>query len=501
MGSGKKIVKGAFWTTVQTVVNGIYGFVSVPLLLAYFGKSNYGLIGLAMSINVYLRLMDLGFNTTAVRYFATWNAEGKKEDVKKLFSTNLAMFGGIGLLNAIVLVIISFFSQDIFSISSEQDLIFRHLLYILAISAFISWFVSVFNQLLQGLEYVGWIQKMIFIPKVLQIVILVLTLLLRLDIETYYGLTTFAVFATLPLIILKILKVCPYISFFPKVDVSVLKEILPYSLQIFSFGIFQFSANYLRPVILGIRGSVESISDYRVLFGIVNIVIMLGGAFLNILLPSVSKAVAEGNVAAQNRVAYQGTKYLTMFLCFCSFGVMSVSNDLITAYVGNQYLYLVFWLNLWLISTLSSHIQCLSSIILAGTRLKAITVITIIASVVSIAFCWFLVPMFEVGGAIISYMCFSLILIVFYYFYYYPYVMQINSFEIFFKKVMPFVATGLVSSLIVMNIKMNFGVWGNLLLKGSLFSVLYVFCSGFLLNQSDRSFLLRIMKKNEKKNV
>ena len=109
--------------------------------------------------------------------------------------------------------------------------------------------------------------------------------------------------------------------------------------------------------------------------------------------------------------------------------------------------------------------------------------------------------MFEVGGAIISYMCFSLILIVFYYFYYYPYVMQINSFEIFFKKVMPFVATGLVSSLIVMNIKMNFGVWGNLLLKGSLFSVLYVFCSGFLLNQSDRSFLLRIMKKNEKKNV
>ena len=63
MGSAKKIARGAIWNTMANIVNGIYGFISVPLLIAYFGKSNYGLIGLALSVNVYLNLMDLGLNS------------------------------------------------------------------------------------------------------------------------------------------------------------------------------------------------------------------------------------------------------------------------------------------------------------------------------------------------------------------------------------------------------------------------------------------------------
>ena len=60
MGSGKQIAKGIAWTIVLNLVNGVYGFISVPILIAYFGKTNYGLVGLAMSVNVYLRLMDFG---------------------------------------------------------------------------------------------------------------------------------------------------------------------------------------------------------------------------------------------------------------------------------------------------------------------------------------------------------------------------------------------------------------------------------------------------------
>ena len=66
MGSSNKIARGVFWTTLLNIVNGVYGFISVPVLIAYFGKADYGLIGLAMSVNVYLRLMDLGFNSTNV---------------------------------------------------------------------------------------------------------------------------------------------------------------------------------------------------------------------------------------------------------------------------------------------------------------------------------------------------------------------------------------------------------------------------------------------------
>ena len=83
MGSERKIASGVFWTTLVNIVNGVYGFISVPILLACYGKSDYGLIALAMSVNVYLRLMDLGFNSTNVRFFSNWLA--KKDTGKTLY--------------------------------------------------------------------------------------------------------------------------------------------------------------------------------------------------------------------------------------------------------------------------------------------------------------------------------------------------------------------------------------------------------------------------------
>lgn len=64
MSSSKKIVSGVIWSTFVNVINALYGFVAVPILINHFGKAEYGLIGLAMSVNVYMNLMDMGFNST-----------------------------------------------------------------------------------------------------------------------------------------------------------------------------------------------------------------------------------------------------------------------------------------------------------------------------------------------------------------------------------------------------------------------------------------------------
>ena len=248
MGSSGKIVKGVFWTTLLNIVNGIYGFISVPILIAYFGKSDYGLIGLAMSVNVYLRLMDLGFNSTNVRFFSSWLAKKELDKVKKLFQTSLAFYGSVGLLNAFILVAISCFSSSLFHLEGEQDLILKHLFYILAISAFISWFTSCFDQLIKAHEYVGWTQKVTLLPKLFQIAILGVTVWFRLSIEWYYALTAFSMFLVIPFAVHKIRFLAPYISFLPVLNRPIFKTILPYCLNIFSFSLFQFSINYLRPI-------------------------------------------------------------------------------------------------------------------------------------------------------------------------------------------------------------------------------------------------------------
>ena len=91
---------------------------------------------------------------------------------------------------------------------------------------------------------------------------------------------------------------------------------------------------YLRPVFLGVEGTVESVADYRILNGIIGIVSMLAGAFMGVLLPSTAKIIAEHNKEAYYKVAYDGTKYISIMLCFCCFGMMTVGSEILTLYVG-----------------------------------------------------------------------------------------------------------------------------------------------------------------------
>lgn len=501
MGSSNKIAKGVFWTTLLNIINGVYGFISVPILIAYFGKFDYGLIGLAMSVNVYLRLMDLGFNSTNVRFFSNWLAKKELDKVRKLFQTSLAFYGSIGLLNAFILIGISCFSSQLFHLQGEQDLILKHLFYILAISAFISWLTSCFDQLIKAHEYVGWTQKITLLPKSFQIGILGVTVWCHLTIEWYYALTAFSMFLVIPFAVHKIKDIAPYISFTPFLDKPIFKTILPYCLNIFSFGLFQFSINYLRPVFLGMQGNIESVADYRILNGVITIVLMLGGAFMGVILPSASKVVALGDKEAQDRIAYDGTKYITITLCFCCFGMMSVSKEMLQLYVGSNYLYLNGWLDLWLLTTLTAHNQAISSLILSGSDIRAITYSTITASIIGLLVCWISIPYLEVGGTVIGYGIYGLIQILFYYLYYWPKRMRIDSKKVFRASFFPCVATGIAAMLLVrFGMKRIFWTdndWIIFFMKGIAFTLLYIgMVYLFVLNAKDKGFFLKLIKKH-----
>lgn len=450
MSSEKQIVKGVYWTTIVNIVNAVYNFISVPLLIAYFGKAHYGLIGLAMSVNIYLRLLDIGFNSTNVRFFSNWLAKDDTKSVRSLFQTSLSIHLIIGFINAAVLLLLAYFSGSVFHLQGDEDKIMKNLLYILSISAFINWICACYEQLVRAFEHIGWLQKMMLLPKVLQIAVLIITLCVPgTSIELYYALTTLSLIVLLPPLTIHIKKYAPYISFIPSFDKDIFKQILPYCINIFSFGIFQFSINYLRPVFLGMQGTLESVTDYRVLNAIITLVLLIGGSFLSVVLPASSKAVAIDNKEAQERLTYTGTKYITIILSFMVFGIMSVSAQVLTIYAGSGYEYLVFWLDLWLLTTLISHNQAISSLILSHRDIRAITIISMISSTIGLILCWVLIPKYQVGGTVIAYMVYGLIQTLFYYLYYWPRKMHINSWRVFTYSFLPTVAAGIASMLVV----------------------------------------------------
>lgn len=499
MGRANKVVNGVIWSLVVNLVNAIYGFISVPILIHYFGKTEYGLIGLAMSVNVYMQLMDMGFNSTNVRFFASWLAKGNTEKTKKLFQTSLAFYGVIGIINGLLLLGVSFFSSQMFHTTGEQDEILKKLFYVLAISAIIGWYSSCFDQLIRATENVAWIQRRTLLPKLLQVTILFATVYMHFSIYLYFLLTTFALFVIIPFSVSKIRKEVPFISFLPKFDKTTFHEILPYCMNIFSFSIFQFSFYNLRPVFLGMQGSMESVADYRVLNGIIGIVSLFGSAFMNVLLPSASKVVAQGNKEAYYRIAYDGTKYITIVLAFCAFGMMSVGKEVISLYVGSSFLYLIPWFNVWLVCTLGVHNQAISSLILSGSDIRAITYNTVLSSVIGLLLSWFLIPRYQIGGVVIAFAVYLVIQLGFFYFYYWPKKMNIDSRKVFSESFMPFVVLGCVLAYLI-------GQYVNLFeknlydffCKGILFTLCYTLLVYLLLKDKDRSFIHSIVKNGKK---
>ena len=64
-----KLFKGSALGIVSKVFDAAIKFITIPLLVGFFGKLDYGLIALAFSLNAYLRLMELGMNVGAIRFF------------------------------------------------------------------------------------------------------------------------------------------------------------------------------------------------------------------------------------------------------------------------------------------------------------------------------------------------------------------------------------------------------------------------------------------------
>lgn len=495
MGSSKKIISATIWTTILNVVNAAYGFVSVPILINYFGKAEYGLIGLAVSVNVYLQFMDMGFTNTNIRFFSSWLARNEKSKLVKAFQTSLSFYGIIGLLNSLAMLLVAYYSASWFNVTPEQDVVLKHLFYILALTSFISWFSSCYDQLIKSTENVAWVQKRTLFTKVLMIIVLFLTVIMELSIENYYILTCAATLSIVPLSYKKIRKNLPFIKFLPRWNNDIFKEMLPYSLNIFSFGLFQFAFLQLRPVLLGIRSTLESVTDYQVLYGITSIVQLMGGAFVNILLPSTSKIVAQHDKDAYYRVAYDGTKYISILKCFCCFGLMAVGQELVLLYVGESYLYLIPWLYIWLVCMLGSHNQAISSLIFAGADVRALSYSSAIAATVGLISSWITIPYFQVGGVVIGFICYATVQQIFFYFYYWPQKMKINSVRVFTKSFFPFVVVGAIAFLLTRLIPIAVSPWIAVFLRGFVFSLIFLITVFLMLNDADKKFLLKNIKK------
>src|SRR5438093_8054143 len=87
---------GSSWASF--VVSLVIGLFLSPYIVHSLGDGAYGAWVLLSSLVGYLGLFDLGTRGAVTRYVATYHAARRHEEARRIASTALVLFGGLGLL-------------------------------------------------------------------------------------------------------------------------------------------------------------------------------------------------------------------------------------------------------------------------------------------------------------------------------------------------------------------------------------------------------------------
>ncbi|MFS0489340.1 lipopolysaccharide biosynthesis protein [Leadbetterella byssophila] len=498
--AGLAFISGA----ISKILDALVKFLTVPLLLNFFGINNFGVLTLAISLNTYLNLLDAGVNTGAVKYFSEWIHRKRYALLDSVARTSISFYILIGLLNAILLLILSSdYVLSAFSLNETEAIVFKKLIFVLICFSVFNWVTSVFNQLLVASEKVYFINSMNLCKSLLNLLIVFITIYFKLEIQVYFFLFTGLNLFLLITYVIKVKSIGIITSFLPGFNIKDFSIVFKYSLAILSISIFQVSANRLRPIILGFApDATKLLAEYRIMETISIFIISIGGMLGSIFLPKTAKLLTEGNYDAVRNFVYKGT-LITSVVCTILCGlIILLSNEILILYVGYEYTYLTNWLKIWILTILIYlHNIPANSLLLAIGKTKDLVFSTAISCIFSIFVNYLLINHFKVGSTVIGYSIYISMQMLMYYLFFNKKLLNLNSFKVFKSFIKPSLL-GVTLVLGIDSLLQNIGfntIIAKMIVKGGIWLIIYgIFIFVFrIFNFRDfKAFLGEVLSKS-----
>lgn len=170
---------GIFLSYLNIILQVIVGFLYVPILLHYIGKSEYGLYQLIGSLIAYFSIMDFGLTAAVTRFYTKYKTLKDKIGMENILAISMYGYGGATLLALAVGVVCYVHLNQIFGASmsagelAEARQMFLLLLFNIAVSLSTMVFQSVINAhekflFLKGLSTIQLIVQPILVVLILQ---------------------------------------------------------------------------------------------------------------------------------------------------------------------------------------------------------------------------------------------------------------------------------------------------------------------------------------------
>lgn len=169
---------GILLSYLNIALHAIVGFLYVPILLHYIGKSEYGLYQLIGSLIAYFSIMDFGLTAAVTRFYTKYKALKDKVGMENILAISLYGYGGATGLSLLVGGICYWNLGSIFgaSMTAGELLEARHMFLLLLFNIVVSLSTMVFRSVINAHEKFLFLKGMETVQLILQPALVILIL-------------------------------------------------------------------------------------------------------------------------------------------------------------------------------------------------------------------------------------------------------------------------------------------------------------------------------------
>ena len=505
MDESKERKRGAILSYISIIVSTLVQLLYTPLLIRKLGQSEYGLYSLVSSIIGYLTVLDLGFGNAIVVYTSKYRAQGKVDEEKKLHGMFKIVFWIIGFIAGILGIILFFNVNNIFGNTMTETELNKAkiMMLILSFNLMITFPFSIYSSIISAYEKFTYQKIVAILNTVLKPIIMIPLLFMG-----FKSITLTIVITLLNILMLlsnyfyckKKLNVnVKYRGF----DKTIFKTIFGYSFFIF-LGVIVDKINWsVDQFVLGAVSGTVAVSLYAVAAQLNTLFINLSGAINGVLLPKMSKLVA--NKASNQQMTDEFIKvgrlqYFVIFLM--ASGLVLFGKEFIKLWAGIDYELSYYIAIILIIPLCIPLIQNLGiSIMQAKNKHKFRAILLVFISIVNIIIS---IPLAKKYGGIGSAIGTSLSLIVgniIIINIYYHKVIKINVIK-FWKEIMKMTISFIIPIILIL-IVIHFSRlkgWIGIIIYGSIYTLIYALvCYKITMNSYERGLIENVLAKLKKK--
>lgn len=336
----KQRLIGAIVSYVNILLSIVIGFITAPMLLSAFGKSEYGAYQMAVSLIGYMSVLDLGLHNVTTRFVAKYAVTHEEEEQENFIFVNILLFMIIAVIILITGAVLYHYVPNIYAASSSRQeiKIIRKLVVVLTLNLAVSMPGAVFASIITAYEKFVF-QKLLLTAKM---AVRLLTIIAVLN----FGGRSFEIAMVDFIINLLIILIHMWFCF-TKIKIRIRYHYINKQLlgSIFSFSAFVFLAAITDQInwkvdttVIGILLGPATVTLYSVAANLITLYRSFTGAISGVFLPYVTKMVATGsNECELTDVMIRVGRIQLMIVGLIWCGFLNVGRDFIGLWMGKEY--------------------------------------------------------------------------------------------------------------------------------------------------------------------